>query len=91
MRGEETPSVTRRSRQPNVYTYGGEGKAVGSGPTALLSKAPVDDRPANVFKITKYTYTNDSVRIDWLNDAGSRLTRLRHGPEVYLEPISQAA
>jgi len=28
------------------------------------------DRPANVFKITKYTYTNDSVRIDWLNDAG---------------------
>ena len=29
-----------------------------------------DGRPANVFKITKYTYTNDSVRIDWLNDAG---------------------
>jgi len=29
-----------------------------------------DERPANVFKITKYTYTNDSVRIDWLNDAG---------------------
>jgi hypothetical protein len=29
-----------------------------------------DDRPANVFKITKYNYTNDSVRIDWLNDAG---------------------
>ena len=29
-----------------------------------------DNRPANVFKITKYTYTNDSVRIDWLNDAG---------------------
>jgi len=29
-----------------------------------------DDRPANVFQITKYTYTNDSVRIDWLNDAG---------------------
>ena len=28
------------------------------------------DRPANVFKITKYTYTNDSVCIDWLNDAG---------------------
>ena len=28
-----------------------------------------DDRPANVFKITKYTYTNDSVRIDWLNGA----------------------
>jgi hypothetical protein len=29
-----------------------------------------DSRPANVFKITKYTYTNSSVRIDWLNDAG---------------------
>jgi hypothetical protein len=28
-----------------------------------------DDRPANVFKITKYTYTNDSVRINWLNGA----------------------
>ncbi len=26
-----------------------------------------DDRPANVFKITKYTYTDDSVRIHWLN------------------------
>ena len=26
-----------------------------------------DDRPANVFKITKYTYTDHSVRIDWLN------------------------
>ena len=29
-----------------------------------------DGRPANVFTITKYTYTNDSVRIDWINDAG---------------------
>jgi len=29
-----------------------------------------DSRPANLFKITKYTYTNNSVRIDWLNDAG---------------------
>jgi len=29
-----------------------------------------DDRPANVFKITKYTYTDDSVRIDWLNADG---------------------
>ena len=29
-----------------------------------------DGRPDNVFKITKYTYTNDSVRIDWINDAG---------------------
>ena len=29
-----------------------------------------DGRPASVFKITKYTYTNDSVRIDWLNSAG---------------------
>jgi hypothetical protein len=28
-----------------------------------------DNRPANVFKITKYTYTNDSVRINWLNGA----------------------
>ena len=28
-----------------------------------------DDRPANVFKIRKYTYTNDSVRINWLNGA----------------------
>ena len=29
-----------------------------------------DGRPANVFKITKYTYTNDSVSIDWLNGDG---------------------
>src|SRR5260370_41961125 len=29
-----------------------------------------DARPDNVFKITKYTYTNDSVRIDWLNADG---------------------
>jgi hypothetical protein len=29
-----------------------------------------DGRPANVFKITKYTYTNDSVSIDWVNAAG---------------------
>jgi hypothetical protein len=28
-----------------------------------------DGRPANMFKITKYTYTNDSVRIDWVNGA----------------------
>ena len=28
-----------------------------------------DGRPDNVFKITKYTYTNDSVRINWLNGA----------------------
>ena len=28
-----------------------------------------DYRPANVFKITKYTYTDDSVRISWLNGA----------------------
>ena len=33
-----------------------------------------DDRPANVFKITKYTYTNDSVRIDWLNGAKELVT-----------------
>jgi hypothetical protein len=30
-------------------------------------------RPAVVFKITKYTYANDSVRVDWLNDAGKEL------------------
>jgi len=29
-----------------------------------------DGRPANVFKVTKFTYTTDSVRIDWLNGAG---------------------
>src|SRR5437762_6496183 len=29
-----------------------------------------DPRPGNVFKITKYSYTNDSVRIDWLNADG---------------------
>ena len=29
-----------------------------------------DGRPANVFKITKYSYTNDSVRLDWLNADG---------------------
>ena len=33
-----------------------------------------DDRPASVFKITKYTYTNDSVRIDWLNDGKDSVT-----------------
>jgi hypothetical protein len=29
-----------------------------------------DGRPANPFKITRYTYTNDSVSIDWINAAG---------------------
>ena len=29
-----------------------------------------DDRQANLFKITKDTYTNDTVRIDWLNADG---------------------
>jgi len=29
-----------------------------------------DGRPANVFKITKYTYTNDTVTVDWVNAAG---------------------
>ena len=38
-------------------------------PDALTVKFH-DGRPANVFKITKYTYTNDSVRIDWLNSDG---------------------
>src|SRR5690349_15259534 len=33
-----------------------------------------DDRPANVFKITNYTYTNDSVRIHWLNGAKESVT-----------------
>ena len=28
-----------------------------------------DGRPDNVFKITKYTYTNEGVRISWLNGA----------------------
>ena len=49
-----------------------------------------DNRPANVFKITKYTYTNDSVRIDWLNGtkesvtvfakfSGSKMTQQQNG------------
>ena len=29
-----------------------------------------DQRPSNVFKITKYTYADNSVRIDWVNGAG---------------------
>jgi hypothetical protein len=29
-----------------------------------------DPRPGNVFKITKYSYTNDSVRIDWVTADG---------------------
>ena len=33
-----------------------------------------DDRPANVFKITKYTYADNSVRIDWLNGAKESVT-----------------
>ena len=37
-------------------------------PNALTIKFH-DGRPDNVFKITKYTYTNDSVRINWLNGA----------------------
>jgi hypothetical protein len=28
-----------------------------------------DGRPAKVFKIMKYTYANDTVRIDWVNSA----------------------
>ena len=32
-----------------------------------------DGRPANVFKITKYTY-NNSVRIDWLNGPKQSVT-----------------
>ena len=33
-----------------------------------------DTRPANVFKITKYTYANNNVRIDWLNGAKESVT-----------------
>jgi hypothetical protein len=33
-------------------------------------RAGHDPRPGNVFKIMKYSYTNDSVRIDWLNADG---------------------
>ena len=29
-----------------------------------------DGRAPNVFKITKYTYTTDGARIDWVNDEG---------------------
>ena len=42
-------------------------------PTTLTVKFH-DNRPANVFKITKYTYSNDSVRIDWLNGAKESVT-----------------
>lgn len=38
-------------------------------PDALTVKFH-DNRPDNVFKITKYNYTDNSVRIDWLNGAG---------------------
>jgi hypothetical protein len=33
-----------------------------------------NNRPANVFKITKYTYANNSVRIDWLNGPKESVT-----------------
>jgi hypothetical protein len=33
-----------------------------------------DNRPANVFKITKYTYTNNSVSIEWLNGPKESVT-----------------
>jgi len=33
-----------------------------------------DNRPTNVFKITKYTYANNSVRIDWFNGAKEVVT-----------------
>jgi hypothetical protein len=42
-------------------------------PDALTVKFH-DRRPANVFKITKYTYTDNSVRIDWLNGAKESVT-----------------
>ena len=34
-----------------------------------------DNRPANVFKITKYNYANDSVRINWIRSR----QRVGHG------------
>ena len=33
-----------------------------------------DNRPNNVFKVTKYTYANNSVRIDWVNGAKDSVT-----------------
>src|SRR6516164_7897523 len=33
-----------------------------------------DNKPNNVFKITKYTYADNSVRIDWLNGAKESVT-----------------
>ncbi len=33
-----------------------------------------DNRPNNVFKITKYTYANNRVRIDWVNGAKESVT-----------------
>jgi hypothetical protein len=33
-----------------------------------------DNRPNNGFKITKYTYANNSVSIDWLNGAKESVT-----------------
>ena len=33
-----------------------------------------ENKPNNVFKITKYTYTNNSVRIDWLHGAKESVT-----------------
>ena len=33
-----------------------------------------DNRPADVFKITKYNYANNSVRISWLNGADELVT-----------------
>lgn len=41
---------------------------------SLLTVKFHDGRPAEVFKIAKYTYTNDSVRIDWLNGAKESVT-----------------
>ena len=38
-------------------------------PNSLTVKSH-DGRPAKTFKITKYTYDNDDIRIDWLNAAG---------------------
>src|SRR5215468_6396219 len=40
-----------------------------------------DNKPANVFKITKYTYANDSVRIDWVNADGKESVTVFADPE----------
>ena len=45
-----------------------------------------DGRPANVFKITKYTYTNDSVSIDWLKVTAKSRSRFSLNSLATLPP-----